>query len=207
MRGHNLTHPESDLNLNRTHIRLKNRDRFLERGIDIPGHVWQERPFNFNPVDFAVGGDRLKEKIYPGEIQLQSLKRFTDDPCKSSIYGCSSAPSDQRAKYFAAFLVQTFLSLAPPNVSVRWESLTSSFDNPALNSEPSLLVMSGLTPNSTPVKLEKARDLLEKHCSIPRIVVIAGEDPITFFSTRLYSSVNNIFFHSSALVKRVVEVV
>lgn len=193
--------------MSRIHIRLKNRERFLERGIEIPGHIWQERPFNFNPLDFAVGGDRLKEKIYAAEVQAESLNRYLENPRLPVIYGCGSAPSDQRAKYFAAFLVQTFLERAPPNVTVKWENLTSSFDNPALSSEPSLLVLSGLTPNSTPVKLEKARDLLERHNSIPRIVVVAGEDPITYFSTRLYSAVNNIFFHSSTLVKRLVEVV
>ena len=85
--------------------------------------------------------------------------------------------------------------------------LTGGFENKSLNAEPSLLVITGLTPNSTPVKLEKARDLLEKHSNIPRIVVMAGEDPITFFMTRLYYSVNSIYYHSSALVKQRVEIV
>jgi hypothetical protein len=71
----------------------------------------------------------------------------------------------------------------------------------------SLLVLSNLTPNSTAAKLEKTRDMLEFYADIPRIVVIAGEDPITFFSRRLFWRVNNLFFLSSSLVKRKVEVV
>lgn len=188
-------------------IRLKSRSRFLMRGVDIPGYIWQEPPFNFNPLDFGVGGDRIKEKVFDSEVQVKSLDRFLENPEYPSVYGVASAPSDQRAKYFAAFLVQNFLESAPLNATVRWDSLYGSFDNPGMSTEPSLLVITGLTPNSTPVKLEKARDLLEKHSGIPRIVVIAGEDPITFFMTKLFYRVNNLYFHSSALNKRRIEVV
>lgn len=188
-------------------IRLKSRDLFLQRGVNVPGYIWQEPAFKFVPLDFGVGGDRLKEKIFDADLQTTSLENWNEDPLRPVVYGVASAPSDQRAKYFAAYLVQIFLEQAPPNTSVLWEQLTGGFDNKAMTAEPSLLVMTGLTPNSTAVKLEKARDLLEKHSNIPRIVVIAGDDPITFFMTKLYYSVNSIYFHSSTLVKRVVETV
>lgn len=193
--------------MSRELIKLRARDRFLQRGVEVPGYIWQERPFHFNPLPFAVGGDRMNERIFNPEIQLESLSRWRENPTKNIIYGVASAPSDLRAKYFAAFLVQVYINNAPPNTSIRWEPLYSSFNNPALMAEPSLLIITGLTPNSTPVKLEKARDLLEKHSGIPRIVVVSGEDPVTFFSTRLYSSLNSLYFHSSDLVKRTVEVV
>lgn len=191
----------------KTLIKLKPRDRFLIRGVDVPGYIWQETPFRFDPMDFAVGGDRLKEKIFEGRLQRESLDRFLEDPTYPSVYGVASSPSDQRAKYFAAFLVQHYLEAAPLNRTVKWESLHGGFDNQAMNFEPSMLVISGLTPNATAVKLEKARDLLEKHSGIPRIVIIAGEDPITFFSTKLYYPVHNIYHYSSALVRRRVEVI
>lgn len=188
-------------------VKLKSRDRFLERGIDVPGYIWQERPFKFDPQDFAVQSDKLKEKIFSGEVQTASLDRFLENPTANILYGVASSPSDQRAKYFAAYLVQCFIERAPVNCSVRWENLYSTFSNPAMDAQPSLLVITGLTPNAMPIKLEKARDLLEKHCNIPRIVVMAGEDPITYFSTRLYSAVNSIYFYSSDLVKRNIEIV
>lgn len=193
--------------MSRIQIKLKTRDRFLERGVDVPGHIWQEPPFFFKPLDFAIGNERLREKIFTSDVQESSLERFQADPTRPVVYGVGSEPSDQRAKYFAVYLVQLFLEAAPLNCTVKWDSLTGGFDNPSLNLEPSLLVLSGLTPNSTQVKLEKARDLLEKHSNIPRIVVVSGEDPVTFFMTRLYYSLNNIFFHSSTLIKRRVEVV
>ena len=189
-----------------TTIKLRAREYFLERGITIPGYIWQERPFSFKPDDFAVGGDRLQERIFTGEKQDDSLARWIEDPTRAIVYAVSSAPSDQRAKFFATYLVQKFIDSAPLNRTVKWETLTSDFKNPALDLEPSLLVITGLTPNSQPSKLEKARDLLERHHSIPRIVVIAGEDPITFMSTRLYSALHSMYFYSSTLVKRRVEI-
>lgn len=190
------------------HIKLKNRDKFLVRGVDVPGYIWQERPFHFDPQDFAVGGDRLNEKIFNAGVQTDSLNRFLDNPRAPSVYGVASAPNDMKAKYFAAYLVQHYLENSPPNMTAHWETLYgNSFSNAALDKEPSLLVITGLCPNSSSTKLEKARDLLERHAHIPRIVVIAGEDPVTFFATRLYSPVNNMFFSSAALCKRKVEVV
>lgn len=190
------------------HIKLKPRDKFLIRGVEIPGYIWQERAWNFAPDDFAIGNDRLNEKIFPASVQTESLERFRNDPTAPFIYGVASAPSDQKAKYFAAFLTQLFLENAPPNKTVRWEQLYgNSFNSPAMDADPHLLVITGLCPNSSNTKLEKARDLLEKHHNIPRIVVIAGEDPVTFFSTKLYSPIHSLFFTSAALVKRKVDVV
>ena len=87
-------------------IRLRARDRFLQRGINIPGYIWQESPFNFVPMDFAIGGDRLKEKFFDSDVQVKSLERWIEDPISPIVYGVGSSPSDQRAKYFAAYLVQ-----------------------------------------------------------------------------------------------------
>lgn len=188
-------------------IKVKPRDFFMMRGIDIPGYIWQEPSFKFDPKDFGVGGGRLNEKIFESDIQTQSLDRFTEDPTAPIVYGVGSAPSDQRAKYFAAYLVQTFLEVAPLNATVLWETVYSGYKNTAIDASPSMLVVSGLTPNSDARKLEKARDLLEKNGDIPRIVIVAGEDPITFLSTRLFCSVKGIFFHCSPLSRRKVETI
>ena len=192
----------------RIHVKLKPREKFLVRGVEIPGYLWQEKPFVFNPQDFAIGNERLNDKIYFGETQTDSFLRFKENPRHPCIYGVASAPNDIKAKQFAAFLVQTFLENAPPNTTVLWEQLYgNTFKNSALEAEPSLIVITGLSPTSSNTKLEKARDLIEKHSNIPRIVVIAGEDPITFFSTRLYSPIHNLYFHSLAIVKRKVDVI
>jgi hypothetical protein len=187
-------------------IKLESKDFFYTHGVSVPGNLWAERPFKFNPSDFVVGGDRLQEKMFLADVQATSLERFVEDPEAAIIYGVASAPNDSNAKVFAAYLVQTYLQ-HKGHARVKWEQLYGDFSNKSLSYDYDLLVITGLTPNSTNVKLEKARDLLEHHCDIPRIVVIAGEDPITYFSTRLYKTVNNIYYHSSKLVKSKIEVV
>lgn len=189
-------------------IRLKPREFFLQKGIDIPGSVWARAQFPFKPQPFGIGGDRLHEKLFDPSVQSASLDRFLEDPARPLVYGVSSAPDDTTAKYFAAFLVQSYLeAVHASQAQVLWARLDSGYENKFVNQEPSLLVITGLCPNSTVVKLEKARDLLEQNSHIPRIVVVAGEDPITFFKTRLYYPIHNLFFHSNEIVKRKVEVI
>lgn len=43
-----------------------------------------------------------------------------------------------------------------------------------------MLVLTNLADNSTPAKLEAARDLLHMYSSIPRVLVVAGTDPWAF---------------------------
>jgi hypothetical protein len=43
-----------------------------------------------------------------------------------------------------------------------------------------LLVINNLADNSTPAKLEAARDLLHMYSSIPRVLVVSGADPWAF---------------------------
>ena len=188
-------------------IKLPNREWFLTHSAEIPGHVWRKGPFKFDPLDFAVKDERLNEKIFEGRLQLESLESFRADPLKPIIYGVGSAPDDATAKFFAAYLAHLFLSVTHRSKTIHWETLYGGFDNPALQVKPDLLIITNLTPASSNHRIEKARDLLEFHSEIPRIVVIAGEDPITFCSTKLFCPINKIFFHSASIVRRKVEVV
>jgi len=196
------------MSVQRIQIRVKSRETFLQRGVDIPGSVWTQPAFKFDPQPFAVGNERLNDKIFKESVQTESLERFKADPTRPLVYGVSAAPDDSRAKYFAAYLVQHYLeNVHPSQTQVLWARLDSGFENKFLTVEPSLLVITGLSPNSTAVKLEKARDLLEQNSNIPRIVVVAGEDPVTFMKSRLFYPLHNIYFHSTQIVKRKVEVI
>lgn len=191
-------------------ISIRDRKKFLAKGVLIPEFVWKARPFVFSPLPFGVESERLNAKIYGPEVQRKSLESFRENPHAPCTYGVASAPSDDVAKYFAAYLVQQFILNSPPSKNnIIWHHLYANFKNPLIENQesPSLLVLTGLTPNSTSLKLEKARDLLEYYSDIPRIVVIAGEDPVTFFATKLYYKLTHIFFLSSSLVKRKIETV
>ena len=71
--------------------------------------------------------------------------------------------------------------------------------------KPSLLVLSNVPSNSTNVKLEKLRDILESYSSVPRIVVTTGEDPITFFNQKLFLPLNYACYLTTSLVKKTIE--
>lgn len=195
-------------------IKIKPQAYFSDHGVSIPGFVWKEKPFKFNPISFVPTSEKLVDKIFDAAKQQRSLDLFRQDHASSLVYGVASEPNDGQALYFAAYLVQMFLEDAPPGATVEWRSVYGSWasfnrlGNEAVGENaPDLLVLTNLTPQSTPYKLEQARDLLVAHPDIPRIVVVAGEDPVTFFSTRLHYKMTHLFFASSKLVKRKIEVI
>lgn len=49
-----------------------------------------------------------------------------------------------------------------------------------------LLIISGLAENSTSMKLEKARDLLNQYSDVARILVVGGVDPVAFSKQSLH---------------------
>jgi len=61
----------------------------------------------------------------------------------------------------------------------------------------SMLCLANIAENSTPEKLEKVRDLLWLHNHLPRIVVVAGGDPLTFCVNKLYMRPHRIAYLGS----------
>lgn len=180
----------------------------------VPGHVWKQTAFKWDPVPFGPESERLNERVIEPRVQNQSLLSYLEDVREPIVYGVSGNPDDAKAKYFAAYLVAAHLEKLGSKANVVWHTLYGGFNNPLLTeydpvdgkADPTLLVLSNLTPASTNVKLEKARDLLERFSDIPRIVVIAGEDPLSFLTTRLYSPINALAYFSESLLKKRMEI-
>lgn len=192
-------------------IKLKPREFFENRGVEIPLSLWRESPFRFDPQPFALSTAKFEEKIYSESIQEDSLSGFIADPFEPSIYGVASAPNDSKAKLFAAYLVQQFLEHSHPSNTVLWLSM-AMYNNQdkvreAFSRTPSLLVITGISPNSNNYKLDVLKELLDHHENIPRIVVVSGEDPISFLFGRMYVACNRVFFYSSPLVKRQIQII
>ena len=174
----------------------------------IPGYVMRQAPFAFDPMTFGVENERLQERIVGSEVQFKSLEKFTEDPMLPLIYCVTGSPSDAKALYFAAYLASIHYK-ANKFAKVGWCSLYGGFKNDPLESgsQYSLLVITNLAVNSTNSKFEKARDLLIHYSSIPRIVVAAGEDPLSFMSTKLYMPVHAMAYFSENLLRTRVEVI
>lgn len=181
----------------------------------IPGSVWRQGPFKWDPVAFVTENEKLNDKLIEAKVQNASLSMFLDAPDTPMIYGVAGNPDDSKAKLFAAMLVNAHMNhMGPVKGNVLWHVLYGGFDNKIMKeydeidgkTRPSMLVLSNLTPNSTGVKLEKARDLIERFADIPIVVVSAGEDPMSFLTTRLYVPVNGLAYFSDSLIKKRIEV-
>ncbi len=177
----------------------------------VPAHVFRCASFKFEPKTFAVESESLNNRFVEPSLQTNSLRMFLADPRTKMIYGVAGNPDDLKAKYFAAYLVSEHIKALGLKSNVVWVPLYGGFDNALMDDSgresPSMLVLTGLTPNSTNIKLEKARDLLEKYSEIPRVVVIAGMDPLSFLSTKLYVPANGIAYLAESLVRQKVEVI
>jgi hypothetical protein len=192
-------------------IKLRPQDYFRERGVDLPQVIWREAPFKFAPEAFGITHPKLEDRIFHASEQESSLAKFLADPHEPIVYGVGSAPSDAKAKLFAAYLTQKFLEIAHPSNTVAWVSsglfVHSERFKEAFHRNPSLLIVTGLSPNSSSYKLDVVSELLDHHSNIPRIIVVSGEDPISFMYGRMSQSVHRIFFHSTTLAKRKVQVI
>lgn len=189
-------------------IAVKNHPLVREK---VPGSVFRQSAFRFDPMPFGLESERLDERIIEASIQRESLTDFLEDPIRASIYCVSGNPDDLKAKYFAAYLVQEHIK-QHPEPRVVWYPMYGGFSNPLVDrdpnlGDPSMIVMTNLTKISTNQKLEKTRDILERYADVPCVVVAAGMDPISFMATRLFSPVNYIAYFGETSVRTRIRIV
>lgn len=179
-------------------------------GQTVPGSVWRQSAFKWRPQAFATQSDELNEKFIEPTIQDQSLAQFIKRPSRPMIYGVSGNPDDTKAKLFAAYLMAAHCKTLGSDANPWWIQLTGGFDNPWIDRDkarPTMIVLCGLTPQSTNQKLEKARDIIEAFPNVPRVVVVAGADPLSFVSTRLHVPVHGLAYFCEAIIRSKIEVV
>ena len=176
----------------------------------VPGSVWRQPAFKWNPVAFATQSDELNEKFIEPSVQDSSLAKFLKTPFRPIVYGVAGNPDDMKAKLFAAYLLEAHCKRLGSDSNPWWINLVGGFDNPWIDRDrprPSMIVLCNLTPQSTNQKLEKARDIIETYPDVPRIVVVAGADPLSFLATRLHVPVNGLAYFCEALVRQKIEVI
>jgi hypothetical protein len=135
--------------------------------------------------------------------QLSALSAILNQPFRSNyVLGISSYPTDAKACAVAAEIMSRAVLLQKKQKAAKigqglplWHKLYGGFgdnlrDAKKAEETPSMLVFSNLIEESTSVKIEKLRDLLVKFDAIPRIVVLGGVDPVTFFATKVHYAVD-----------------
>lgn len=180
----------------------------------IPKIVARTPAFKWQPPDFMREDDRwdddVRKQIMSSEVQDRGLRNWIDDPGMPYLYSVAGSPSDEKALYFAAYLAQVHAEKLGGRANIHWHRMYDSYKNKLLedfqdvdpNTEPSLLIISNLTCDSESRKLGMARDLLVRFAHIPRIVVSAGMDPISFAAFKLRSSCNAMAYFRAATLKQ-----
>lgn len=143
--------------------------------------------------------------------QLEYFQKIMDNPLRGNgTYVLNSFPTDLRAKQLAAVVMNRCVEHhADINNKFRkgrnlpmWIKLVGyggpDIINQIRNSNPCAIFISNLTDESTQFKLEKLRDILEIFDSIPKYIVTAGQDPLTFFARKMFYPVTGAIRVGSA---------
>lgn len=148
-------------------------------------------------LEFQTSGAALKRRTVNVESQLKMAHDLIANPLKSNYLAfIGSYPVDTRSKLLGATICrEAFLASRSPDapMAVRlkrpmWISLYNNFINmeKLQMKSPSLVLISNVTEESTPQKLERLRDILELYAHVPRIVMMGtNQDPLSFCTNRL----------------------
>lgn len=197
--------------------------QMLSKGL--PKAVWTYQPFRLKDKvsSFTSQVEGLRDKRIEKSKQIESIVKLSKEPFLGNYVTCiSGMPHDIHAKLLAAYIMMKATQIQMNTDEKRepklakflkdkgypvWHNLYGGFDNPLLKntgsmSKPSMIIIANVTLDSTAPKIEKLRDILEAYSSIPRIVVVAGTDPLTLFHSRLYSNLNFCCHIGSSLTKK-----
>lgn len=159
----------------------------------------------FKPKAFMVESPRLDGRIVESEAQVLGYLQFVANPGLPMTYVCAGNPDDVKARFFAAHLAATHakhLLALGRTPRIVWEQLYGGFDNPAMRHDDlTMLVIDNLSAIPNKVKNDKVRDLIAKHRSIPKVLVVSGEDPVSFAATRIFSPAHGISYFPTSLVQ------
>lgn len=148
------------------------------------------------PEDFRMPGTSVKR-------QIDGASKLLSNPLHGAPIICiGSMPSDTRAKFFAlsimnAAVEQMLAGSHKGRTMPIWHKVMGGYYDSIRDDKErphySMLILSNVGRDSTPQKIEKVRDLLEMYDSIPRIVVVNGCDPVTFFAEKIRLSLRYAF--------------
>lgn len=170
-------------------MKLSDEQLKLMRIRGLPGYLIQEQELKIE--DYISTYTHEEEGTTPLRItkdqQLNWYKAMLQDITHSPYIACiSSNPNDMRAKIVGAMLMKECLL---QDKEVLWHTLIGGYvddlrDNTKYwRKKLDVLIIANVTPDSTPNKFEKLRDILELYSDIPRIVLTTQVEPLEFFNT------------------------
>lgn len=143
-------------------------------------------------------------KPIPSRIQLSYLRKSISRPIHGSwLMVVGSTGEDARARVAAAaiFRAATLVALGGadrplwwPVYGGRWDKLRDDEPWRASIGRVGLLVISNVSENSTPDKIEKVVDLIHMYANVPKVVIVDGADPLEFSVSRLHRRPSRVLF-------------
>lgn len=131
--------------------------------------------------------------------QVRWISKLLNNPLSGSpVVVISSYTTDLKAKLLACQIMNSAIAIQTQTSTRKlsgkdlplWHRVFGGYKDSLRDDftkkNPSMLILTNITTESTQIKLEKVRDLLEMYDNIPRIVVLGGVSPIEFFATKLH---------------------
>ncbi len=178
----------------------------------VPRNIFGLKPFLLDSAitPFTSEVNELKPKRISTSKQFDDLKKVLLNPFHSAYRLCiTGKPNDNMAKMLAAVILNKanihYVQALKKGGSTRskilrqrshpiWHTLTGSFQDELRDKrneqKPALIVLANITKESSAVKKEKLRDILELYSAVPIVVLVAGSDPVTFFNEDLRHALN-----------------
>jgi hypothetical protein len=139
--------------------------------------------------------------------QIDTCHRMLTNPLHGSpIIGIGSMATDDRAKFLAMSFMDSAIEQQRSGshkgrLLPVWHRVMGGYQDDLRDEKVrrniSMLIIANVGPDSTPQKIEKVRDLLEKYDHIPRIVVVNGADPVSFFAEKIRMTMQFALFLNS----------
>lgn len=140
--------------------------------------------------------------------QSEALHKLLIDPLRGRpIIGIGSMVTDDRAKFLAMSLMNEAIDMQKRGshrgkLLPIWHRVSGGYYDELRDAKErkniSMLVIANVAPDDTAIKREKVRDLLEKYDHIPRIVVVNGSDPVSYFAAKIRMTMQYAFMLNNA---------
>jgi hypothetical protein len=175
----------------------------------IPKKYWEDTKMPYPSDLMSETGNKSKPFVHvPINVQVEWINKLTQDEdelAKDYLIGVESEPTEYAAMSFSCAVAKFALKKMYTEHKLYNVQVINSSELDKLTDVTSLdmLVIYNITGQSTNDRIQDIRDMLEKYKNSMRILVLAGCDPINFFTKKLYMPINGAFYftHSRGTIQ------
>lgn len=169
----------------------------------MPPRYWKNLAVRISPFNV----DRLHGGNYRGLVDEQTdylnglLASIKERKLPSPVFGATSAPADDQAMVVAARIAKA--AIAADYIAEYVDLGFTRLENVDNEEVPDVLIIHNVTAESTPARLQAARDWINWGEDCLRVVVAGGEDPVTFFDRRLRRQFDAVCYSEEMTIAKI----